>query len=66
MRGNEMFRERVNTSSRETMGPFLVMEKKMVQGPIFGKNKFASASSQKLIITTESLQATEQRQERMH
>ena len=48
------------------MGPFLVMEKKMVQGPIFGKNKFASASSKKLIITTESLQATEQRQERMH
>ena len=48
------------------MGPFLVMEKKMVQGPIFRKNKFASASSQKLIITTESLQATEQRRERMH
>jgi hypothetical protein len=47
------------------MGPFLVMEKKMVQGPIFGQNKFASASSQNSLLPQRA-EATEQRQERMH
>ena len=64
MRGNEMFRERVNTSSRARRGSIFSMEKNGARTN-FGKNKFASAS-QNLIINTESLQATEQRQERMH